>query len=648
MRKLLLIALILSNFQLQAQEWFVNQNFEKYILIITMGESNSGGVVNNTYATSYELSTKPLVQLWDNHNGANNFVDLHPGTNSLVGHRNLESDTNTYHGWDLGLADRVYNNDFGIGKTIYLTRTGQGGSVIRNWMDTVNYLGVYPWKLWKQRVLASVAKLGGISKIQPYIFFSLGINDALFSTNSVNPGQFYMYMHNMIDSVRLYLPNAPFFVTKLPNVTRQEYEMNQVFIKLASEVSDFILITTQDQINGIPSSNHWDYAGQKTIAWRMCNHINNRADTVTATVNMVNAYTDSANSAIVHLICDKIMQTTPSSTGIAFSPTKTISSITRDGTNTSMLNITVSTPFTAADFINMSYNPGTIQSATGEPLNLINYANVANSSYATLISATTSLQDSFIYLTFNTSMTNVNSNFNNQFTVSGGKTITNCQTVSANALTKTLKLTLSSPYVATDSIYISWQYNGTYQLLTSTGNGVNDFIGVPVKNLMDQPYQNITYTPSAQLTNTSGIYGTTTDGDVAIGSNTFNTPYATDFRMVIQNGANYGGGIGIATGAGPYAYTSWRMGLYLPSGGTYVQKIRYGGATNLSATIASYQYYAISRYSGYMVLEASNDKIAWTRIADLSYLEWNANAPYNFINVHNTTNKVYYPQQIGF
>ena len=120
------------------------------VLVVFAGESNSGGLAANSYATSGELSIRTLP-IWDNiNNDGFDFLDI--GTNNLLGHAGNESYSSTAHGAELQLANRYDDGDFGD-RTVYLCKAGQGGTTIAAWMPvTGQYEGIYPYEVFIQRV----------------------------------------------------------------------------------------------------------------------------------------------------------------------------------------------------------------------------------------------------------------------------------------------------------------------------------------------------------------------------------------------------------------------------------------------------------------------------------------------------------------
>lgn len=622
------------------QLWYNIQNTTKIPLIIRMGESNSGGDVANVYATANELLVKPRVQQWDSINN-NGFISMQCGVNELLGHRNLEGHVTTYHGWGLQIANRVNNDDFGIGKAIHVVNTGQGGSTVDNWIEGSLYIDVNPWQLFLTKVNSAISALGGLSKVQPYIMFSLGINDAV---NYNDPVLFYTKMLTLINNVRAVLPNVSFYATRIPSTLIDYYNIDTQLVNISNAVTGFNLIDTSDLVI---SGNHWLYADQKKIVNRMTAGMFGISNLDTPSIKLISASTDISNNAIVHLVCDEDMEASPSSTGIVFSPPKTISSIVRNGTNLKQLDITISVAFAAGDFITMTYTPGTIKGVSTTPMQATMYYHINNSAYVNIVDAISTIDGSGIYLNFPVSMSIAVSTIQAaQFKVSG-KTVTDVVTV-GTASTKSIKLVLNSPLTSSDNPTVSYIANHDPILTATVGGGVNNFSNFPVSNMLNMIYSDLVFIPNTQLTNVSQVYGTTNNGDVAIGTMVLPIRDTVDYRIIMQRGSNNGGGIGYVTGQGSYAFNSWRQGIYIASDSNYVQKISFGTKSDTTTLKSTYLYVALARINGFMFVQGSNDLVNWVEINATGYNQWAGGGNYIFLNVHNTTDKVYYPQQIGF
>lgn len=142
-------------------------------LIIITGESNSGGYALNSQAPSDEIGQRLGVQILNN--STFEFEALNIGVNNLIDHAGLSNGST--HGLELGLANSI---DDGLwGRTpVYLVKTGQGGSTVGQWTQNDTY-----FQKFIQRITAAFNALQGAGYVvQPYVWFSQGINDAIAGT----------------------------------------------------------------------------------------------------------------------------------------------------------------------------------------------------------------------------------------------------------------------------------------------------------------------------------------------------------------------------------------------------------------------------------------------------------------------------------
>lgn len=225
----------------------------QYILIVFFGESNSGGQALNTSLTSGELAIRPGVQILNNTTLLLESLDI--GTNNNLGHTGLS--TTIYHGWENGLAHQVENSD--MHDPTVLAKCGQGGSTISQWDDVDAY-----YITFKARVDAAVSlvtTMNGGTAPKIYFWFSLGINDAIATTNVAT---FKTGVTSLINRVRtLYGSTCPFLVTELPN-SRDAY--NTPLYEIASELTRVHMIETSDLTPY--DGNHWNAADMRTMADR--------------------------------------------------------------------------------------------------------------------------------------------------------------------------------------------------------------------------------------------------------------------------------------------------------------------------------------------------------------------------------------------
>lgn len=226
-------------------------------IIIFSGESNSGGIVPNTSATTLELADRPSVKILNNNSLL--LENLHIGVNNLIGHSNLSCCTT--HGWELGLANSVDSGT--LTNPVYLVKTGQGGSSIRNWSGPDTSLRFYDSltnRVDSAKKILTTINNGVVPSM--YLFYSQGINDALYVPNDSANWKTRTKLH--FSNLRNRYGHLPIFITYLPTV----YSFyNARITEICSEVSECYPIQTSDAT--LLNANHWDYAGMKLIATRM-------------------------------------------------------------------------------------------------------------------------------------------------------------------------------------------------------------------------------------------------------------------------------------------------------------------------------------------------------------------------------------------
>ena len=221
-------------------------------IVVACGESNSGGYVNNAFATAGELASRSEVKMWVPA-GTDTFQDLDIGTNNNVSHFGLTSST---HGWELQLA-----NDVAAGvwsqNPMYYVQTGQGGSTLAQW----GAVGAY-WTEWLDRI-NKVKAYCTANSITPewIVWVSIGINDAIAGTPT---GTVQSSLITWINLIKAELPSCKIVITELT----PSYPTYTAAIRaVADSETDVSFAYTQDL--GLGDPNHWNYAGMKSLSTRM-------------------------------------------------------------------------------------------------------------------------------------------------------------------------------------------------------------------------------------------------------------------------------------------------------------------------------------------------------------------------------------------
>ncbi len=240
----------------------------KKLLLIFNGESNSGGQVLNTSATPTELAVRPQVQILNNTSLL--YEDLDIGTNNTIGHFGIGCCT--MHGWELEVANQVVANPSTYTDTLFLIKTGQGGSTIDQWKvncgaycDTNdNWIGNFYRRVNASRTLFLR------SDIIPVIFLSIGVNDLLQNTrNDTFQNKLYRHINTLRAITR---QTTPVILTKF-NGTNTRY--NNALDSVANNMGLPKVYTIE--ATDVPLSDpwHWNYSGMKTMANRFLDVISN-------------------------------------------------------------------------------------------------------------------------------------------------------------------------------------------------------------------------------------------------------------------------------------------------------------------------------------------------------------------------------------
>ena len=227
---------------------------QKPLCFVFAGESNSGGFGLNKSATTAELAPRSCVQIMNLTNGLFNFEDLQIGVNNLRKHRRLSGRETTCHGFELELANAVDEGALPGHKQVYLIKTGQGGSVVKNWnADQPD---------WKDSFLQRIAvgRKHLPADVQWVVWLSLGINDALGGTRN-----WKTEMSPYLDRLQKELPGAVIVITGFESMGYPE--INKAIAELAAEKKGVYAIDSTGA--GLIGKNHWDYQGLKLVTRRL-------------------------------------------------------------------------------------------------------------------------------------------------------------------------------------------------------------------------------------------------------------------------------------------------------------------------------------------------------------------------------------------
>ena len=231
------------------------------LAFVFTGESNSGGKGLNSDATASELAPQPSVKIMNLTSGLFGFENLLIGTNNLRDHAGLEAGYNLWHGFELELANLAEANMFPGNPSVYLIKTGQGGSTVNQW-DVGGASGY--WTKFLQRTNAGKSQLPG--NTQWVVWMSLGINDAIAGT-PIDAWKAAMEAH--ISKIKIQLPGAIIILTRfdsMPGAYLAPY--NAAIDQMASELSNVSIVDSTGAAI-FDDGYHWNYSGLKTVADRM-------------------------------------------------------------------------------------------------------------------------------------------------------------------------------------------------------------------------------------------------------------------------------------------------------------------------------------------------------------------------------------------
>lgn len=222
-------------------------------IIISIGESNSGGQVLNSDATPQEVAPRPEVKIWNVTTGV--FEPLDVGTNNNLDHVGLTPST---HGMELQLANDVAGGLWSQ-NPMYYVQTGHGGSKIAEW--SVGNASQY-WTKFLTRV-NSVKEWATANSVTPewIVWMTFGINDSIAGTNQTN---WKTDTIAWINRIKAECPGVKILMTEL---TPSHAAFTALIRQIADSETDVTFVSTTGC--ALQDINHWSYAGMKTLSTRM-------------------------------------------------------------------------------------------------------------------------------------------------------------------------------------------------------------------------------------------------------------------------------------------------------------------------------------------------------------------------------------------
>lgn len=224
-------------------------------LIIMNGESNSGGIGLNSDLAASELLSRSSVQILNNN--TLNFESLLIGSNNLIGHAGLESYASNSHGWEAGLANAVEAGLFKGFNQVFLVKTGQGGSVIDQWVLGGSFFTTY---ISRVQIAKQLILNMGKTPI-PYIWYTQGINDRIAGTSGTT---WKTKTIEHFKNLRRYIGYAPVIA---PLFMSGQDPYNTYLSEI--QATEKYLFTVDSTGAGLRDGNHWNAQGLKLLASRM-------------------------------------------------------------------------------------------------------------------------------------------------------------------------------------------------------------------------------------------------------------------------------------------------------------------------------------------------------------------------------------------
>jgi Carbohydrate esterase, sialic acid-specific acetylesterase len=234
------------------------------LAFVFAGESNSGGIAQNSEALPSELVVRPQVKIMNLYSGTFAFEDLKVGFNNLVDHFGLSTNPLYVpappngilaHGMELGLANAVEGSAFPGVSSVYLVKTGQGGSRIAQWD-----LGSAYWAKFLERTNAAKAALPASTRW--IVWYSQGINDAIDGL-PIATWKAATIAH--LGKVKMQLPGCQIIMTEFQSMPANGgYPLvNQAIQEIVA--ADPTLASVSSAGAATDGGNHWSYAGFRNM-----------------------------------------------------------------------------------------------------------------------------------------------------------------------------------------------------------------------------------------------------------------------------------------------------------------------------------------------------------------------------------------------
>lgn len=235
------------------------------VVFLFFGESNAGGQTPNDTAPIGELGTRNKVKIWNPYNDS--FEVLNIGGNNDNG-TNI---SNSYHGWELGLANML-DSGYYAKPEAYVVKLAFSGAMVRQFLADANPRPNY-WDIVTERINKVKAYFVSIGKTPEYhIVYSQGINDKVYNLIDVN--EWGTQTQSLQSRIRTYLGvNAPIYQTKFGGIWWDYTDYNNKINSIVASGTNMHTIESQS-LSRLSDDVHWTYSGQKEIIKMVIDTIN--------------------------------------------------------------------------------------------------------------------------------------------------------------------------------------------------------------------------------------------------------------------------------------------------------------------------------------------------------------------------------------
>jgi len=248
----------------------IHQNhFPKKLAIIMGAESNSGGMVPNSFALPSELGIRHKIMHLNNFTYA--FEPLNIGVNNNMDHLGINCCGT--HGWELELANQLDSDTHQIlyNDTTYLIKYGQGGGQLWQFLvqcnpicdSTLGYIGKAYMRISAARYILDRPD------VIPVIWLQIGIND---NQAGLPVDAYKIQLYNHINTMRAIMRDTtPVIIAKFFG---QWSTYNNAVDSVANNMGLTKVYTIDGSSTDLLDPWHYNYTGMKIMTRRFLNVVN--------------------------------------------------------------------------------------------------------------------------------------------------------------------------------------------------------------------------------------------------------------------------------------------------------------------------------------------------------------------------------------